>query len=74
VFADKMTFPMGGAWHDGALYVASPPNIWRLEDTNGDGVADRRDILVGKFGYTGNAASIHGCISGLDGRLCWCDG
>ena len=37
VFADNMTFPMGGAWHDGALYVASPPNIWRLEDTDGDG-------------------------------------
>ncbi len=74
VFADKMTFPMGGAWHDGALYVASPPNIWRLKDTDGDGAADKRDILVGKFGDTGNAASIHGCISGPDGRLYWCDG
>lgn len=74
VFADKMTFPMGGAWHDGALYVASPPNIWRLEDTDGDNMADRREVLVGKFGYTGNAASIHGCILGPDGRLYWCDG
>ncbi|MEQ9408940.1 MAG: sulfatase-like hydrolase/transferase [Fuerstiella sp.] len=74
VFADKMTFPMGGVWHDGALYVASPPNIWRLEDTTGDGVADRRDIIVDKFGYTGNAASIHGCFFSPDGRLYWCDG
>ena len=74
LFADKMTFPMGGAWHDGALYVASPPSIWRLEDTDGDGVADRRDELVNSFGYTGNAASIHGCIPGPDGRLYWCDG
>ncbi len=74
VFADKMTFPMGGAWHDGALYVASPPSIWRLEDTDGDGVADKRDAIVNKFGYTGNAASIHGCIPGPDGRLYWCDG
>ena len=74
VFADKMTFPMGGAWHQGALYVASPPHIWRLEDTDGDGIADRRDVLVDKFGYTGNAASIHGCIAGPDGRLYWCDG
>ena len=74
VFADNMTFPMGGAWHDGALYVASPPNIWRLEDTDGDGVADKRDKLVSEFGYTGNAASIHGCVSGPDGRLYWCDG
>lgn len=74
VFADKMTFPMGGAWHDGALYVASPPNIWRLADVDGDGVADQREILVDRFGYTGNAASIHGCIAGPDGRLYWCDG
>jgi len=74
VFADKMTFPMGGTWHDGALYVASPPNIWRLEDTTGDGKADKRDILVDKFGYTGNAASIHGCFKHPSGRIYWCDG
>lgn len=74
VFADQMTFPMGGAWHDGALYVASPPNIWRLRDTTGDGVADERTVIVGQFGYTGNAASIHGCFFGPDGRLYWCDG
>ncbi|HIK91304.1 MAG TPA: DUF4976 domain-containing protein, partial [Planctomycetes bacterium] len=74
VFADKMTFPMGGAWHDGALYVASPPNIWRLEDTDGDGVADKRDVVVDSFGYTGNAASIHGCFFSPTGRLYWCDG
>ena len=74
VFADKMTFPMGGAWHDGALYVASPPNIWRLEDTDDDGVADKRDIVVDSFGYTGNAASIHDCFFSPTGRLYWCDG
>ena len=74
VFADKLTFPMGGAWFQGALYVASPPSIWRLEDTDGDGVADRREEIVSKFGFTGNAADIHGCILGPDGRLYWCDG
>lgn len=74
VFADKMTYPMGGAWHKGALYVASPPYIWRLEDTDHDGIADKRDKLVSKFGYTGNAADIHGCFFGPDGRLYWCDG
>ncbi len=74
VFADRMTFPMGAAWHDGALFVASPPNIWRLEDTTGDGIADKRDIIVESFGYTGNAASIHGCFFSPDGRMYWCDG
>ena len=30
LFADKMTFPQGAVWFRGALYVASPPSIWRL--------------------------------------------
>src|SRR5687768_15101321 len=38
VFADRMTFPQGALWVDGALLVASPPYIWRLGDTNNDGV------------------------------------
>ena len=66
--------PQGALWHDGALYVAAPPYIWRFEDTDDDGVADRRDVLVSAFGYTGNAASIHGCFLGPTGRLFWCDG
>ncbi|MCH8047666.1 MAG: HEAT repeat domain-containing protein [Planctomycetes bacterium] len=74
IFADKMTFPQGALWHDGALYVAAPPSIWRLEDTDGDGVADRREEIVNRFGYNGNAASIHGCFLGPGGRIYWCDG
>lgn len=74
VFADKMTFPMGGAWHEGSLYVASPPNIWRLTDTDDDGIADHRTAIVTEFGYNGNAASVHGCFNGPDGRIYWTDG
>src|SRR5687767_4469875 len=43
VFADKMMFPEGTMWFDGSLYVAAPPSIWKLTDTDGDGVADRRE-------------------------------
>ena len=74
VFADKMTFPQGACWLNGSLYVASPPGIWKLTDTNGDGVADQREMIVGGFDYTGNAADIHGPIVGPDGRLYWCHG
>lgn len=74
MFADKMVFPMGALWHDGAIYTASPPNVWRLRDTDGDGVADERKILVTEFGFTGNAADVHGCFLGPDGRIYWCDG
>ena len=74
VFADQMTFPMGALWHEGALYVASPPYIWRLQDTTGDGRADLREPIVGQFGFIGNAADIHGCFLGPNGRIYWCDG
>ena len=40
IFADKMTFPQGGCWLNGTLYVASPPGIWALTDTDDDGVVD----------------------------------
>lgn len=74
IFADQMTYPMGALWHDGSVYVASPPYIWKLTDDDDDGVADRREQLVGKFGYVGNAADIHGCFLGPEGRIYWCDG
>jgi putative membrane-bound dehydrogenase-like protein len=72
LFADKMTFPQGVLWHDGALYTASPPHLWRLEEK--DGKVSKRQELVTKFGFTGNAADIHGPFLGPDGRLYWCDG
>lgn len=74
VFADQMTLPMGACWYRDALYVASPPHIWRLRDTTGDGIADVREKLPAKFGYNGNAASVHGCFLSPDGRIFWCDG
>src|SRR3954466_10583296 len=37
VFADKMMFPEGCLWFNGSLYVAAPPSIWKLTDTDGDG-------------------------------------
>src|SRR5262245_50042536 len=74
IFADKMSFPMGCLWNDGAVYVCSPPSLWRLRDTKGTGTADERVELITKFGFSGNAADIHGPWLGPDGRLYWTDG
>lgn len=73
-FADRMTFPQGCLWLDGSLYVASSGAIWKLTDTDDDGVADLRQKLVGDFGYTGNAADVHGPFLGPEGRIYWCEG
>ncbi|HYF37116.1 MAG TPA: PVC-type heme-binding CxxCH protein, partial [Prosthecobacter sp.] len=74
IFADKMTFPQGACWLDGSLYVCSPPGLWKLTDTSGDGVADEREMIVGGFDYTGNAADVHGPFLHPNGRLYWCHG
>ncbi len=60
VFADRMMFPEGTMWFDGSLYVAAPPSIWKLTDSNGDGVADKRvEWFQGKT-LTGCANDLHG--------------
>lgn len=74
IFADKMTFPQGACWLNGSLYVASPPSIWKLTDTDDDGVANQREEIVTGFDYTGNAADIHGPFLHPNGRLYWCHG
>ncbi len=69
VWADKLVFPQGLLWHEGAVYVVSPPGLWRLEDSDGDGSCDRRTELVTGFANTGVADDAHGCCLGPDGRL-----
>ena len=68
IFADKMTMPEGGLWHNGALYIISAPYLWRLEDLDGDGVADRREKILGYMEFDGRANQ-HGPYLGPDGRL-----
>jgi putative membrane-bound dehydrogenase-like protein len=73
VFADKMMFPEGTMWLDGSLYVSGPPTIWKLTDTNGDGVADRREAWLTRT-LTGCANDLHGPYAGPDGWIYWCKG
>lgn len=74
VFADKMMFPEGTLWRDGSLYVAAPPSIWKLTDTNGDGCADRREEWFKGKTLTGCANDLHGPYPGPDGWIYWCKG
>ena len=73
VFADKMMFPEGTMWLDGSLYVSAAPTIWKLTDTNGDGVADRREEWLTRT-LTGCANDLHGPYPGPDGWIYWCKG
>lgn len=68
IFADKLVYPMGLAWRDGKLFVADPPDLIALEDTDGDGRADKRSVILTGFGHRDNG-SLHGLIFGPDGWL-----
>ena len=74
VFADKLPFPEGAMWLEGSLYVAAPPVIWRFTDTDGDGVADKREVWFDGGTVTGCANDLHGPYAGSDGLIYWCKG
>ena len=53
---------------------SAPPSIWKLTDTDGDGVADQRvEWFQGKT-LTGCANDLHGPYLGPDGWIYWCKG
>ena len=75
VFAENLGGPAQGvACHDGAVFVAAPPALWRLRDTDGDGAADERKELLTGFPRTGAADDLHGPSVGPDGFLYVCAG
>lgn len=74
LFADKMMFPEGCMWYEGSLYVAAPPEIWKLTDTNDDGSADKREVWFDGKTLTGCGNDLHGPYLGYDGRFYWCKG
>jgi putative membrane-bound dehydrogenase-like protein len=49
VFAGDLPWPTAIIWARGAIYVCAAPDLLRLEDTNGDGIADKRQILFTGF-------------------------
>jgi putative membrane-bound dehydrogenase-like protein len=69
VFADRITMAMGALWYRGALYVAAPPDVLRFEDTNSDGVADRREVLLTGWPLRSNGTTLHGPYLGPDGWM-----
>ncbi len=69
VFADHLSFPQGGVFHDGSLIATSAPDLLKLTDTDGDGVADEREVLLSGWTLNVNANSLIGPFQGPDGWL-----
>jgi len=76
LFSDQFHQPLDGIGfsvlpEDDAVYFTCIPNLWKLTDSNDDGVADKSEALVSGFGvrvsFIGH--DLHGVIRGPDGRL-----
>lgn len=74
LFAGGLMFPEGCLWYEGSLYVAAPPQIWKLTDTTGDGHADQREVWFDGKTLTGCGNDLHGPYLGPDGWFYWCKG
>ena len=45
-FADKVDFPQRDTFYKGSLYATSAPDLLKFTDTDNDGVADKREVLL----------------------------
>jgi hypothetical protein len=50
VFLDKLVLPRTLKVLERGALVAEPPNLWLARDTNGDLVADTKDLVTGSYG------------------------
>jgi len=74
-FADGLNIPIGLLPYGEGCICFSIPNIYYLRDTDGDGVCDRRDVLLGPFD---TSRDTHGMVNALrdggDGWIYACHG
>tara|TARA_R110002126_G_scaffold82806_7_gene202646 strand:+ start:35645 stop:38977 length:3333 start_codon:yes stop_codon:yes gene_type:complete len=81
VFGAKFDGPAAGIGaglleHEGDVYWTCIPELWRLKDTDGDGVTDEREALHTGFGVHVALLGhdLHGLRIGPDGRLYFSSG
>jgi putative membrane-bound dehydrogenase-like protein len=76
VFAEGLNIPIGVLPLPDckSAIVFSIPNIWRLTDTDGDGKADKKDVLYTGYGYKDTHGMTGEFMWGVDGWIYCCHG
>ena len=73
VFADKLAWPTAVICHDGGVFVGASPDILYFKDTDGDGVADRRNLAFTGFGNAAARLNVQQLLNsftwGVDNRI-----
>lgn len=73
-FAEGLRFPMGLLPYKGGLLVAVAPDLLYLEDTNGDGKADKTTVLYTGFNLANIQQMVNSLQWGLDNWVYGCAG
>ncbi len=69
VFADEISWPTSVCCYNGGVFVIAPPHIYFLKDTDGDDVADRREIVYSGFSRANVQALSNNLKWGLDNHI-----
>ena len=69
VFASQLAFPNGVLPWNGGVIVTAAPDLLFLKDTDGDGRADERRVLLTGFGEGNQQLRVNGLLWGLDGWI-----
>lgn len=73
-FADGLNIPIGVLPMGDSALVHSIPYVWKMTDTNGDGKADERLILLDRFGFDDTHGMTNAFTLGFDGWVYACHG
>ena len=69
-FAQGLNIPIGLYPYKNGVIAFSIPNIYFFEDSNGDGRADKKELILGRFGFEKDTHGLTGAFRrGFDGWL-----
>ncbi|MFO1095013.1 MAG: PVC-type heme-binding CxxCH protein, partial [Planctomycetaceae bacterium] len=69
LFAEQVLWAAGIQPWKGGVFVTAPPDIWYMQDTNGDFVADEKTKVYTGFGTRNQQAMLNNLTLGLDFKV-----
>jgi len=68
-FANDLNIPIGIQPVKGGAIGFSIPNLYRFYDTNGDDIADKREVILGPFETKDTHGMVNNLFRGMDGWI-----
>jgi putative membrane-bound dehydrogenase-like protein len=69
IYVDKLGWPTAVLCYNGGVFVASSPDLFYCKDTNGDGRAETREVVLTGYDFSNPNGAPNSLRWGLDGRI-----